>query len=843
MKPSQIARLLVVFGLSASVTLLVNCKKTENPPKPSEPPPAQSGDPVCSTLTQAVTANCALSTQTNGARLLRYTLKASRESLKVPVEAGEKPVLTIDDALVYNGSLTPERLELRRGDELRVNFSNALSMPPGENGQPSRFADLGKHTDPSKFDPPNVLDMPPQYTNLHTHGLVTAWDFKDAKDGRGDNVLGVLMNSKQQDLPTDVDPNTLCSAGGDATDYRYPISPNHDIGLNWYHPHPHGTSGFQVEGGMSGLLMVADETAEKLLHPTYLQLKDMQTSKKVEGVYQFEKFEPAAAPVCHDKPLQARPSDDRWVFDSDAPGRCNYHRDPETANGAKVDYSWLFMVNGQLFPTIKLPNQAYLRLINSSANATYRLALEPNEVQQQPPNAEKTYYTPPFKVVEKDGTTTVEKSRTDAQNLCTLIMTPSTRVGVALDFEAMTKTGSVCELKITVNETTGADGKKVRKTDYKVEHKMLSATELKTLQATPPITTYSLTQEGIDTGEDDWPSVRLAKIVVDKQLPNADIDAYQVALQKAAQTPVKVASAEVKAPDDACQPDQLVKDGNRINRYIAFFHGGTERDQSGEFTHEHFGLVASGEMNEGKKVTLRDIEKWRAEYQAQFADTQKANSYNTDKNMQEYRAFDLEAPNVQGLVSHKFHLIQGQPIHTNVCTKLSPVPERWRIYNLSAQIHNFHLHQMKFHVVNVRGAACSLPPAQNTHNVKAFGLVGKDGYVRDDVQAADFVGATDEQCVKTYAEMFRNIPATYTAVETQAPLGTAGTASIAPMARTASVPAYDYGTHDTFPIPPMGYIEIDVPFDKPEQVGEYVFHCHILEHEDAGMMGKIVVKP
>jgi FtsP/CotA-like multicopper oxidase with cupredoxin domain len=44
-------------------------------------------------------------------------------------------------------------------------------------------------------------------------------------------------------------------------------------------------------------------------------------------------------------------------------------------------------------------------------------------------------------------------------------------------------------------------------------------------------------------------------------------------------------------------------------------------------------------------------------------------------------------------------------------------------------------------------------------------------------------------------------------------------------------------------VPPMGYIDIEVPFTKPENVGEYVFHCHILEHEDAGMMGKVVVKP
>jgi FtsP/CotA-like multicopper oxidase with cupredoxin domain len=35
-------------------------------------------------------------------------------------------------------------------------------------------------------------------------------------------------------------------------------------------------------------------------------------------------------------------------------------------------------------------------------------------------------------------------------------------------------------------------------------------------------------------------------------------------------------------------------------------------------------------------------------------------------------------------------------------------------------------------------------------------------------------------------------------------------------------------------------IIIDIPFS---QLGEFVYHCHILEHEDGGMMAKIRVVP
>ena len=34
---------------------------------------------------------------------------------------------------------------------------------------------------------------------------------------------------------------------------------------------------------------------------------------------------------------------------------------------------------------------------------------------------------------------------------------------------------------------------------------------------------------------------------------------------------------------------------------------------------------------------------------------------------------------------------------------------------------------------------------------------------------------------------------------------------------------------------------ITMKFDRPEQVGDFVFHCHILEHEDKGMMKRITV--
>ena len=49
------------------------------------------------------------------------------------------------------------------------------------------------------------------------------------------------------------------------------------------------------------------------------------------------------------------------------------------------------------------------------------------------------------------------------------------------------------------------------------------------------------------------------------------------------------------------------------------------------------------------------------------------------------------------------------------------------------------------------------------------------------------------------------------------------------------------GYQDTVDIGPGESMQIIIPFNRPSQVGRFVFHCHILEHEDGGMMQNIVV--
>lgn len=49
------------------------------------------------------------------------------------------------------------------------------------------------------------------------------------------------------------------------------------------------------------------------------------------------------------------------------------------------------------------------------------------------------------------------------------------------------------------------------------------------------------------------------------------------------------------------------------------------------------------------------------------------------------------------------------------------------------------------------------------------------------------------------------------------------------------------GHRDNFIIPVRGEVKIIIPFTDPVIVGNFVYHCHIMEHEDGGMMATIQV--
>ncbi len=145
---------------------------------------------------------------------------------------------TMANLLTYNDSYPAPTIRAKKGDHLKVHFTNYLSM-------------LGT----------NILGHDRDITNLHTHGLHVS------PSGNADNMMVMLKP-------------------GEFFDYEYDLS-NQEAGtLNIYHPHIHGTVAEQYWGGMAGALIVEDDINVLDGYETHVMiLKDITLSGSVPEPY------------------------------------------------------------------------------------------------------------------------------------------------------------------------------------------------------------------------------------------------------------------------------------------------------------------------------------------------------------------------------------------------------------------------------------------------------------------------------------------------------------------------------------------------------------------------------
>ncbi len=163
--------------------------------------------------------------------VLTTTLTATNAQLKV---LGQ----TID-TMVYEGSLPAPTLRVSPGDTLRLKLTNNLT-PNGTQGNMGMGSGMGGMGQLGGQGQAGGAAMSDNGTNLHTHGLHVS------PTGNSDNVF-------------------LDIAPGASQDYEIKIPADHWGGLNWYHPHRHGSVSLQVLGGMAGALIVSgplDEVPE-----------------------------------------------------------------------------------------------------------------------------------------------------------------------------------------------------------------------------------------------------------------------------------------------------------------------------------------------------------------------------------------------------------------------------------------------------------------------------------------------------------------------------------------------------------------------------------------------------
>jgi len=150
---------------------------------------------------------------------------------------------------VTDDGLESPTLRVHPGDRLIIHLHNDLPEWHGYRAPQHEVQGMPN-------DDCNGTSMDPSVTNLHFHGMTIP------PVCHQDEVI-----------------RTAVPAGGEF-DYRVTIPPDEPPGLYWYHPHPHGFSERQVQGGASGALIV--EGLEKVvptlafLDQRMLVLRDQQ---------------------------------------------------------------------------------------------------------------------------------------------------------------------------------------------------------------------------------------------------------------------------------------------------------------------------------------------------------------------------------------------------------------------------------------------------------------------------------------------------------------------------------------------------------------------------------------
>lgn len=668
----------------------------------------------------------------------------------------------------------------------------------------------------------------PKETNLHTHGLSISprgvgFGESGARPLYGDCIL---VNGEARNLPpatselAKIDP---CKPQKEAPAsvkearpirYRDVIPPNHPSGLFWFHPHVHGVAERQVLAGLSGLLTIGDlwdyayfecwagegappagaaacgslaaqrreRALEQAADVRFVGLKDLQIDQDDKGDWALHE------PTDYQK---ERCGDVNW--DPAAPQelqrKAQLALSPDATRapgGCWTDpkQQWIFTVSGEVYPTLTAPpgSVQIWRVANMSADVTYRLRVETKE---------------------KDAPL-CPGSRADmseeAQHRC-LTLALLSRDGVPLDSGGATGQKTLeltlmpsARAEVYVPRCTGVRGAASIKdgclaTDRQIEAKLVTA--------------------GVAVGHniddaDKWPPADLARVIAEP----GDLSRLTAIAGRA---PAKVApslqSAGYSLADLA--PSLIESGGEQMLREEA------PAPQSGESVatscdpkQKHYSVDARAFPKYGNVVRLVRFN-------------------NSDKFTDGKERFGLHVENfrLRDAIGKPIRVVElldkkggGQKLaqvnledkcHDQALTDASgktfdfyyppfPMPHDGEHDTVGAPlVHSWRSDRPEYWLLINDSKEC-----HNFHIHQTKFEVAASDVVRDET------GESQDQC-----------------------LGDRDPSKLA--SRTA--------LHDNFPLPPHARILLRIGFG-PEQLGRFVFHCHILEHEDKGMMSLLQVE-
>lgn len=590
---------------------------------------------------------------------------------------------------------------------------------------------VGDTLDVSMQNDLGAVEQPMQALNLHTHGLIVSPRLSTKEMNGTHEIVGTVGDSVLVCSVPNGSPLSLCNGlpvdkQSNQLHYNIVIPKKHPPGLFWYHPHIHGSAAYHIGTGLSGLIWVEDQLSKYTKHSggeRFIMLKDFQLIKNGDGywdVYTKNNLNSVVHPGLN-YPSCATPLDVK--------ANQGFCEGPINNGKIKVgDGAWLFTLNGVVRPNIEMtnPHGEIWHLANTSANMTYRISMKDDKGNAVP-----------LQLVARDGI--YVDSNKSLPKTAPIVMMPASRISIFVSPQ-ISKIGlqKIAATLVTEGVNTGAVGPDAN---------------------------------GLAPG-DVWPAAVLATV----DIVTTKKAAPPLTVSQTPKTRIAQASREIQGKKDE-QLAQLMK---------PIAHGAHGMHMAAPIA-----PVVCNEadlkklINEDRLIVLNvRAGAGGGDEFVMGADRIKSNS--ADKDIQ--RAVYALANNSQKTIP--------VGLKPQVCTRAGRY-ETWIIANpmkdqinkassdslnnsINNELHNFHLHQVKFKVLEVKDNLTPNPAP-----------------------------ICDETIEKNVCKISTNI---------------------------------ESGLVDTYPVPAGGWIKIQVGFDET-QVGDFVYHCHILEHEDGGMMAKISVYP
>lgn len=633
------------------------------------------------------------------------------------------------------------RFALQKGDTIRLRLVNRLPVI----------------TDSKHCSEPGHADLVNNPTNLHTHGLIVEPHRAEGpRDAYGDYVFLEIKNPANHGVckkpsATAINglrsnlnlPFKICTASvpaglgvpgalhpdtdvlDGAAEYAIHLPDTHPSGLYWFHPHLHGIAMNQISSGMSGVITIG-----KLAD---ICTDDVCRAEVAAGQEQFLSFKDAQVEA------------DGTLDDQQDAAFCGGSGDGGIAfngsclgSGQHPGGHWFHTVNGEVYPTIEVgPHGSIWRMLNSSPSRDYDLSLLSGSGK-----------TIPMQILAVDGVTIEASAPADVLQQAlggkaTTVPCRGHLIGVCVTHFEMMPSSRV-ELRV-INPSPQPQQANLSTAEYKTGAKGLS---------------------------DDWPKVNLASVMLAApsaaSLPNLNVSGARAAVSERGAlgqpatvvlpgTDAMVAPAVKRAAMNAAVSGPVLQDGLRQTPVFAIdpaLQSGLRKDPQcaplakGHRRRIYFGYPTPANFGLGY--------------------------VEVDEN-------GKEVPRT------KKPVLPFDPSKATVCLPLEagnkPAIETWELVNLTAEDHNFHMHQTKFTLVS------------NDRISPSAGKLNEVYVLHDNVPLRHGNRACD------------------------------GTLATAEMPGSAC--------HTT-------KVVVRIPFSK---IGDFVYHCHIMEHEDGGMMARIRVVP